>query len=223
MWHFDGDVRGAVRLLCSSEQGVQPDTHSYGLMQKKHPTRPPDRRKPPTVLALPPLVTSEDVLRAIKSFPLGSSGGIDGLRPQHLLDLLDKVVSSTLAETMLDFVNLVLSGGVPLSIRSIFFGGRLFSLSKPGGGLRPIAIGMTLRRLVAKIANRVAVNKCSHYLTPRQLGVGVKGGCEAVVHAARAFLISCPAGSALLKIDFNNAFNTLRRDSMLEAVQRHIP
>jgi len=50
-----------------------------------------------------------------------------------------------------------------------------------------------------------------------------RGGCEAAVHAARSFLSSCLAGSALLKIDFSNAFNYIRRDSMLEAVETHVP
>jgi len=36
-------------------------------------------------------------------------------------------------------------------------------------------------------------------LVPRQLGVGVRGGAEAGVHAARAFLHSAVTGHALLK------------------------
>src|SRR5882757_9870903 len=83
------------------------------------------------------------------------------------------------------FVNLVLGGGMPLPVRLHFFGARLFALSKPGGGLRPIAVGLTLRRLVAKVANTHAVRQCASFLSPRQLDVGVRGGCEAAVHAAR--------------------------------------
>jgi len=137
--------------------------------------------------------------------------------------MLEGAATSALGETILEFVNLLLAGGVPEAVRPGFFGGRLFALSKPGGGLCPIAIEMTLRRLAAKIANRADIASCSSFLSPRQLRVGVPGGCEAAVHAARSFLLSCPAGSALLKIDFSNALNSIRRECMLEAVEAHVP
>jgi len=82
---------------------------------------------------------------------------------------------------------------------------------------------MTFRRLAAKIANRAAVAKSASFLSPHQLGVGVQGECEAIVHPVRSFISSCPAGLALLKIDFCNAFNSIRRDSMLEVVEAHVP
>jgi hypothetical protein len=59
--------------------------------------------------------------------------------------------------------------------------------------------------------------------SPIQLGVGVKGGCEAAVHATRRFLQSMPDSFMVAKLDFTNAFNSLRRDSMLEAVAVHVP
>ena len=57
----------------------------------------------------------------------------------------------------------------------------------------------------------------------RQLGFGVPGGAEIAVHATRRYLQSLPPGHVLVKIDFSNAFNSVRRDVILEAVQRHIP
>jgi hypothetical protein len=58
---------------------------------------------------------------------------------------------------------------------------------------------------------------------PTQLGVGVKGGCEALIHAARHFLTHKSQDQALIKIDFANAFNSVRRDAVLEAVAQHRP
>src|SRR5882757_3036669 len=91
------------------------------------------------------------------------------------------------------------------------------------GGLRPIAVGMTLRRLVAKVANTHAVQQRASFLSPRQLGVGVRGGCEAAVHAARSYLEGCFPGEGVLKIDFKNAFNCVRRGVVLDAVARPAP
>ena len=60
-------------------------------------------------------------------------------------------------------------------------------------------------------------------LTLRQVGVGVKGGAEAMVHAARAFVASASPSQALVKLDFTNAFNSVRRDAIFEAVADKIP
>jgi len=40
----DGDICGAVRLLCFADQGVLPESRSLIVIQSKHPPRPPDRR-----------------------------------------------------------------------------------------------------------------------------------------------------------------------------------
>ena len=60
-------------------------------------------------------------------------------------------------------------------------------------------------------------------VTPSQLGVGVSGGCEAAVHATRRFLENMPDNFVVVKIDFSNAFNSIRRDSILAAVADSIP
>ena len=133
-------------------------------------------------------VNSDDVIRAVRSFAPGSAGGQDGLRPQHLVDLTDRRLTGSLVEALTEFVNIVLAGGVPEEVRAVFFGASLFAFKKKDGGIRPIAVGLTLRRLVAKVANTKALALCSPFLSPRQLGVGTKGGAEAIAHAARRYL-----------------------------------
>ena len=61
------------------------------------------------------------------------------------------------------------------------------------------------------------------YLAPLQLGYGTSCGAEAAAHAARSYLQHAQADRLLLKLDFKNAFNCLRRDKMLEAVQKVAP
>ena len=55
-------------------------------------------------------------------------------------------------------------------------------------------------------------------LAPQQLGYGVKGGAEAAVHAARKYLSNMDPEHAMVKLDFRNAFNSICRDCMLQAV-----
>ena len=56
-----------------------------------------------------------------------------------------------------------------------------------------------------------------------QLGVGVSGGAEVAVHAARRLVSSLPAGHVVIKFDFSNAFNCVRRDLILDSIATNIP
>jgi hypothetical protein len=60
-------------------------------------------------------------------------------------------------------------------------------------------------------------------LALRQLGFGVSGGAEAAVIAARLYLENSESGKLFIKVDCRNAFNTVRRDTILEAVAKHFP
>ncbi len=93
---------------------------------------------------------------------------------------------------------------------------------KKEGGVRPIAVGCTLRRLVAKVAGFRVKDEMTALLAPRQLEYGVRGGAEAAVHTDRLYLQDLQH-QCILKLDFKNAFNTLRRDKMLQAVQNFAP
>ena len=106
---------------------------------------------------------------------------------------------------------------------AIFFGGRLLALNKKGGGIRPIAVGFSLRRLTSKCANAFGLARLSPSFCPRQLGVGTAGGCEAAIHSARRYLESLPSGHVLVKLDFSNAFNCLHRFDMLQAIRHQVP
>ena len=200
-------------------------------LHTKHPPRKPAANN---ALPLPDLdnnmpslvVQDRAIIDAIKSFPAGSSGGIDGLRPQHLKDMISVQngdASEKLVARLTEFTNLCLSGKVPRTIRPIFCGATLCALNKKDGGIRPIAVGCTLRRLVAKIAFKSVQEKIASKMTPVQLGFGVKHGTEAAAHAARRFLESMTPGQAILKLDFANAFNALSREEVLRSVYDELP
>ena len=193
-------------------------------MLSKHPLPPVDRRPFPDWEDNSLLIDSQELITAIKSFPSGSSGGIDGLTPPHLKDLINESdVGGHFVTSSTDFVNVLLSGVCPEEIRPVFFGRRLLALAKKDGGLRPIAVGMVWRRLASQCANSYAIRVTKPIFSPRQVGVGVPGGAEASVHAARRFIGSMSPDIYFYKLDFKNAFNSLRRDVMLEAVKREVP
>ena len=220
----EGDVKGAIRQLCSTDLMAEPSQTTLRILLPKHPPAPADRRAPAADSRTTPLlVSSAQILGAIKSFPAGSSGGPDKLRPQHLKDMTEKQIGNSLLVSLTNFTNFILAGKVPDWVRPQFFGATLLAFTKKDGGVRPIAVGVTLRRLAAKVACRVATTDCLTHLKPRQLGVGVKGGAEALVHGARQYLDNLPDDHVFVKLDFTNAFNSVRRDAMREAVLRHAP
>jgi hypothetical protein len=191
---------------------------------KLHPAAPADRRATPTAHAAALQVTPLDIKAAIASFPNGSAAGPDGLRPQHLKDLVaEREGSEALLEAITDLINAMLAGRVPTSVRPVLFGAALTAILKKGGGVRPIAVGYTWRRLAGKVAGRRVADRAAALLAPRQLGFAVPGGAEAAVHAARRYSSQLPQGHVFMKVDFTNAFNSIRRDVVLEATADLLP
>ena len=87
-----GNFKAAIRILCSEEAPAPADHITLQALRNKHPGPTTNRRVPvdPTGNSRfsPLQVNPGDVKRAMRTFPLGSSGGPDGLTPQHIIDLL---------------------------------------------------------------------------------------------------------------------------------------
>ncbi|OQV22928.1 hypothetical protein BV898_03354 [Hypsibius exemplaris] len=225
----DGNVSGAVRLL-SSEEAVAPfSAEVLAALRLKHPAAHDDADYPPAPTSVDPTpepITPSEVLQAINSFPNGSSAGLDGLSPQHLKDLVGASageIAVRLCERLAALLNVMTSGSIPLDVCPLLYGACLTALLKKDGGIRPIAVGTTIRRMLGRILSRRAMMAMGALMRPVQLGYGTRGGAEAVVHATRSFISVGGETRVLLKMDFKNAFNTIRRDRLLHAVKLHLP
>ena len=109
-------------------------------------------------------VTEFDLYKAIMSFPNGSAAGPDKIVPQFFKDLVSKSNDSAglnFLKSLTKLINLIGDGEIPEPLRPFFFGAKLIALIKIDGGLRPIAIGNTLRR----IAENVSLKRKSEKLT----------------------------------------------------------
>ena len=156
---------------------------------------------------------------------LPNDSTIEALRSKHPSPHPRSVIPTapTAVESVLEVNHFILSGTVHADIRSSSFGSILLCFKKKDGGIPPIAIGCTLRRPVAKAASR-SVSPCmEEVLAPLQLGYATSKGAEAAVHNARMYPRDLPANYAMVKPDFRNAFNSVRRDGVLEATLEHIP
>ena len=224
----EGDYRGAVRLTCSEDVIADHSDSTLEALRQKHPPQHPDSSIPdlPINDPLPFPIDAALIRKAISSIPNGSGGGPDGLLPQHLKDLTGPTAGDggvLLLKALTALVALVLEGRTPEAIRPLFFGASLTALRKKSGGIRPIAVGCTIRRLASKCACHHALNSIPQLLSPYQMGFGISGGAEAAVHAGRVYLNHLSSNKAILKVDFENAFNSIRRDKVLLAASKFIP
>ena len=128
-------------------------------------------------------------------------------------------------------VNVLAAGEGPVELAAFLAGGPLTPLRKdaPPGVLkvRPIAVGETLCRLVGKVLARHSSTKeqCDAMFSPSQVGVGCRDGATAVALAVRILAgeFGADDNKALLKVDFENAFNLISRQAFLEEVARELP
>ena len=121
-------------------------------------------------------------------------------------------------------VNFLASGRAPSDITPHLCGATLLASKKKKGGLRPIAVGEVLRRLVSKCLATLAHCQALAHLSPLQLGVSVRGGCEAIVHATSHLMSSLQGDERwTLLLDFTNAFNSISRQAMFVEFRRHLP
>ncbi|GJR58445.1 hypothetical protein Tco_1500607 [Tanacetum coccineum] len=223
----DRHYTAAVRVLSSS--GVAP--YNDATLQKlkaKHPFK-----SAPTLPDAPidhhHLIASQTmVLDRIKSFPRGTSCGWDGLRAQHLMDCLSGAavaISDELISSITQVVNLFLKGKCPMTLGEYLANAPLTPLVKPGGGIRPIAVGIVWRRLVSKVSATMIGHSLDGYLDDLQFGVGVSRGGEAILHAVNRLVEDRrdDVGLSMLLVDFQNAFNLVDRKVMLEEVRMRCP
>lgn len=94
------------------------------------------------------------ISKAINSFNLSSSGGVDGLRPRHVKDLLSFSsgdAAARLTTSIIRLVDVIKRGNIPLSLLRVFYSGSLSALNKDENDVRPIAVGLYWRRLARTV------------------------------------------------------------------------
>ena len=81
-------------------------------------------------------------------------------------------------------------------------------------------------RLAAKVGCYAVSRPVLHELLPIQLGVSVKGRAEAAVHAVCTLItnnIDSSEHKIIVKLDMMNAFNSVRRDHVLQTCLYRTP
>ena len=224
------DIKAAIRVVSTDDTVLEVTPEVLQALMLKHPSEPEDSVTP-IIPAKNIAVTADEkkIIRSLRPFSGGCCGGIDGLRPAHLLDLVAVSTAETdlhLRRSITNLTNKILLGDVSDYAVKLLFPSNLTALRKKDGGIRPVEVGNVFRRLVAKVECYAVSRAVSHELLPIQLGVTVKGGAEAAVHAVRTFItnnIDSNDHKIIVKLDMMNAFNSVRRDHVLQTCLDHTP
>ena len=165
-----------------------------------------------------------EVEKAARKFRRGSAPGPSGLRPEHLHVALQAAPGrrDRALQSLTQLVNIMARGGVPEEVAPYLAGARLHAARKKSGGLRPVAVGNLIRRLVGKCCAIKVQEKAAGILKPHQLGVGVRSGCEAIIHSVKQILDADPS-LWTLQADFINAFNLVDREAVMGEVLDKFP
>ena len=77
----DGEVKGAIRIASGNESMAEPTKENVAKLKQKHPNSILSGADLPSATSDPLQIDEHAVLLAIKTFPAGSAGGPDKLRP----------------------------------------------------------------------------------------------------------------------------------------------
>jgi Reverse transcriptase (RNA-dependent DNA polymerase) len=216
-----GRYSDAIKMLTSN--GVHPNSPEvFNSLLEKHPQA--DKIAPRDKVPQWVSFSREEVSNAIASFPNGSSGGPFAITVQFLKDMTgDAQLGDTVLNQLAKFAGMFVAGKFPGSMAIFYGSARLIPLIKKDGGVRPMAVGETLRRLSCKLALTLVNSEVPRFLNPHQLGVGTSQGAEAIVHTVASTLDNLADDEAILQIDFTNAFNLVSRNKMLDLVRINFP
>ena len=160
---------------------------------------------------------SENVVyEQLKTFSKHTAAGPSKMFPEHLQHAVDCTApdqSEFALKAITKFVNFGSRGLFPVSISKALCCASLTALSKKKDGVRPIAVGEVLRRLIAKCLASDAKSEAIELFDSLQLGVSISRGAEAIIHSSKITynnIVSAQTDKGVLQIDFQNAFNSVK-------------
>ena len=105
-------------------------------------------------------------------------------------------------------------GKIPANIKSALIGARLTALSKPLGGVRGIATGSTIRRLVARTLAKQFMDEFEAECAPFQYALSTRAGADCVGLLLRAATDADPRVT-ILTVDGIGAHDHFQQLAML--------
>ena len=226
---LQGQFGRAAKVLAS--EGLAPDNRAtFKALEKLHPKEPLPVVNLSDDTATNAFQFSENVVyEQLKTFSKHTAAGPSKKFPEHLQHAVDCTATDRSEfdlKAITKFVNFGSRGLFPAFISKAICCASLTALSKKKSGVRPIAVGEVLRRLIAKCLVSEAKSGAIELFDSLQLGVGISRGAEAIIHSSKITydnIVSAQTDEGVLQIDFQNAFISVKRSHLLKATYKFIP
>ena len=231
---LEGKVRQALKLVNANSDVSGVHDLTPRVVEKLKEKHPDGQLAEPTALieGTPPRVEpviyedidSKMVQEAAKN--TSGSGGptkIDADIWKHLL--CSKAFgkhSDELAEEIALTIRRLCTEQIPADDIEFLWASRLVPLMKKDDGVRPIGIGETLRRVMARCVLKVCGEEVQNQAGTLQTCAGMESGIEASIHAV-ADKFKEETSEGVLLVDAKNAFNLLNIKVAIHNVQHLCP
>lgn len=209
------DVRNA--LICNHRQAILQTDTPLNIINN-------NTDLPPS----PEEFTQVEVLKCIMHFPRSVAEGGSGQTLGHIKEILTVPFTQTdggLLHALTTLINKMATVGIPHHIIKWLPGALLTPIRKRDGGVRPVAVGETICRIVSSLFMSRVTKAAQNFLEPLQFWVATKGGTEAIIHAVRKLVKQhgddCNFG--VLQVDLENAFNLVKHQAIMSVVRFVIP
>ena len=193
------------------------------------------------------VVAVEWMINEMRASDSGAAPGVSGYASNFIRVLATDIHC---VQALAYFTQQMYNNTLPPAVRTLLTCCLVVSLEKPNGGRRPIAIGDMFYKFAARYALTLVVDDARRIVHPHQYGMGQPDGCTQVVQSLQHLLEAPPrlpspqpgpshdSGSpalrpapdpastvarplACLSIDMQNAFNSIDRRAVLQAVYSH--
>ena len=224
---LQGQFERAAKILSSN--GVAPDNmHTFRELKTPHPLEEEPRLPLQDYSSQAHQFDEPTVFNQIEAFPNLSADGSSKIYPELLLHAVNCAASDQPKQAITNItklVNLASRGQLPVSVAPVFCSASLTALKKLKGGVRPTVMGELLQLLVAKCIAKQTHTESAELFSSKQLGVGVKGGAQSIIHATKITFekLQLSQDAGILQIDFKNAFNSIKRSQILNSTIKLMP
>ncbi len=224
---LQGKVKAALRIVSGMQGGVaKPSEEVLRKLKEKHPEAAVTDHSvilPGEFQKVPDSMWEKIDGHMIRDIALNSkgAGGWSGVDSDDLRPLFCSKnyghAADNLCDSVAEMTKRLCRVYVDPEALTSFLACRLVPLEKGENDVRPISIGETLRRMVAKAAVKAIRSDIRAACGSLQVCAGMEGGCEAAIHAVRTMFEEDETEAALL-IDASNAFNSVKRECTLKNI-----
>ncbi len=169
----------------------------------------------------------EDLEEVIKKIRTTKAAGQDGWKPVYWKIIMDSIKAERVMGKILKLINQMMDGKFNGIITKQFASTRGIPISKnkTKDKVRPVAIGLSLRRIITSMITRRINPRINEIVGHINFGT-IKNGIPTFTYLMQMMIgIKYPENfkPSIIEFDIHNAFNEVHRNAMRKTCKKHFP